>query len=89
MGQGVRVISMIVSKGFAMRPSRNLMKSNPHIFFLKNIIFEIKTLSTSLALVKSLTKGLGNFPLLVHNIFYFVEAVNKLRNSRNKALKYQ
>ena len=89
MGQGVGVISIIVSKGFAMSHSCNLMKSNPHIFFLINIIFEIKTLSTSLALVKSLTKGLGNFSLLVHNILYFVEAVNKLGNSRNKALKYQ
>ena len=31
---------------------------------------------------------MGNFSLLVHNILYFVEAVNKLGNCRNKALKF-
>ena len=58
------------------------------IYFLKNIILKIITLSASLALVESLAKCLGNFSLLVHNILNFVEAINKLGNSRNKALKY-
>ena len=47
-----------------------------------------KTSSASLTLIKSLAKGLGYFPLLVHHILNFVEAVNKLGNCRNKALKF-
>ena len=58
-------------------------------YFLFNIFTHLlkRTLSASLALIKSLAKGLGNFPLLIHHILNFVEAVNKLGNCCNKALK--
>ena len=43
-------------------------------------------LTTGFTLIKSLSKGLGYLPLLIHHIFNLVQTLNKLWNGGYEAL---